>query len=99
MDALIQTQRHGLNLSALATVAQQYTTAHNKHAASTLKPITMRKGAEVGAVGLAALGLMFQGLPGLFTGGLIGAAAGAAIVALLRDKKPPVPLTQTSHRA
>jgi hypothetical protein len=98
LDAVLQTQSHGLNLPALAAFAQQYAAAHNKHNTGNLKPITPRKGAEVGAVALAAMGFMLRGVCGMFTGILVGAGAGASIVALLRDKHAKHPVAPARIR-
>lgn len=50
----------------------------------TLDMITPRLGAEIGAIGLGAMGLLFKGLWGLLGGGLIGAGAGTAITSAIR---------------
>lgn len=50
----------------------------------TLDMITPRLGAEIGAIGLGAMGLLFKGIWGLVGGGLIGAGAGTAITSAIR---------------
>ncbi|MCE3234127.1 MAG: hypothetical protein K0Q50_307 [Vampirovibrio sp.] len=50
----------------------------------TLDMITPRLGAEIGAIGLGAMGLLFKGIWGLMGGGLIGAGAGTAITSAIR---------------
>lgn len=51
--------------------------------------ITPQLGAEVGSIGLGAMGLLFKGLWGLLGGGMIGAAAGAAITSIIRRQGKP----------
>ena len=68
-------------LNTLALLIQQNTSGKKAH---NLAPITPKKGAEVGAISLGAMGLLFKGFSGLLWGGFIGAVAGSSIVSVIK---------------
>lgn len=66
-------------LNTLALMLQQNTTTGKKPVS-----LTPKKGAEIGAISLGAMGLLFKGFSGLLWGGAIGAAAGSSIVSVVK---------------